>query len=125
MARILIIEDVPDQRQALSELLSGAGHEVSDVPHGKAALQLLRNQPVEIVITDMIMPEMDGVETIVKLRRDHPHVKIVAVSGDGIAGPASYLRVARSLGVHQVLAKPFTASEILNAITSALAAPRQ
>jgi CheY-like chemotaxis protein len=120
MVRILIIEDSADERQALADLLAGAGHRVYCAPNGKVALQLLRERRVELVITDMLMPEMEGVETIVALRRDHPEVKIIAVSGGGAFVPDNCLDLARNLGAQRVLTKPFTLGEILDSIQAAL-----
>src|SRR5215831_12752282 len=121
MARILIIEDNDDDRESLEELLVIAKHNVCSAPNGKVAMQMLRERRVELVITDMLMPEMDGVETIVALRREYPDIKIIAVSGSGVISSGSYLRLARSLGAQFVLPKPFTASEILDAIENLLA----
>jgi CheY-like chemotaxis protein len=116
MARILIIEDADDERASLRESLICAGHRVCCALNGKAALPLLREWHVDIVITDMLMPEMDGVETIINLRRDYPDLKIIAVSGLRGANPDVYLRLARNLGAHVVMAKPFTTNEILEVI---------
>jgi CheY-like chemotaxis protein len=122
MARILIIEDNDADRESLEELLVLAQHNISSAPNGKVAMQILRERRVELVITDMLMPEMDGVETIVALRRDYPDIKIIAVSGGGVVSSGNYLRLAKGLGAQFVLPKPFTASEILDAIQNLLAA---
>jgi CheY-like chemotaxis protein len=120
MARILIIEDNDDDRESLEELLQIAKHNVCSAPNGKVAMQILRERRVDLVITDMLMPEMDGVETIMALRREYPGIKIIAVSGSGVISSNSYLRLASSLGAQYVLPKPFAASEILSAIDSVL-----
>jgi CheY-like chemotaxis protein len=122
VARILIVEDSPEERALLSELLSMAGHEVCLAAHGREALRLLREKPVELAITDMLMPEMDGVETMLALRRDHPGVKIIAVSGGGVFGADHCLRLARNLGARRILEKPYTPEEMLNAVQCALGA---
>ena len=118
MARILIIEDCDDDRQGLEELLVYAKHHVSSAPNGKVGLELLRDRQIDVVITDMVMPEMDGVETILKLRREYPQVKIIAVSNDGVVSSDYYLRLARGLGAQLMLSKPYSASEMLEAIES-------
>jgi DNA-binding response OmpR family regulator len=120
MERILIVEDDERERQSLAELL-GAHYEVSSAPNGKVALRLLQEKPVELLITDMVMPEMDGVETIVAVRRQYPAVKIMAVSDGGVVSSNHYLRLAQNLGAQSTLAKPFSASEILGAIEGLLA----
>ena len=116
MARILVIEDSSEERQALADLLIGSGHRVCCAANGKVGLQLLRERHVEIVITDMLMPEMEGVETILTLRREFPDIKIIAVSGGGVFVRENCLQLARTLGAHRVLTKPFTFGEILEAI---------
>jgi CheY-like chemotaxis protein len=120
MARILIIEDSGEERRALADLLIGSGHRVCCAPNGKVALQLLRERHVELVITDMLMPEMEGVETIMTLRREYPHLKIIAVSGGGVFVRENCLQLARTLGAKRVLTKPFTFGEILEAIQATL-----
>jgi len=120
MARILVIEDAPDERQLLTEVLSVAGHEVCPVSHGLEALNLLRQTSVELAITDLLMPEMDGIETILAMRQKFPWVKIIAVSGGGVFGPEHCLRLARNLGARHVLEKPFTSEEMLRAVKSVL-----
>jgi CheY-like chemotaxis protein len=116
MARILVIEDADDEREFLRELLMSAGHQVCVARNGKIALSLLREWHVEAVVTDMLMPEMDGVETIMALRQQYPDVKIIAVSGVGSVSPGYCLRLARNLGAQIVIPKPFAPGEILDAI---------
>ena len=120
MARILIIEDCTEERRALADLLIGSGHRVCCAPNGKVGLQLLRERPIEVVITDMLMPEMEGVETITKIRRDYPDVKIIAVSGGGVFVRENCLQLARTLGAQRVLTKPFKFGEILEAIQAVI-----
>jgi CheY-like chemotaxis protein len=121
MARILIVEDSADERQALADLLAAVPHEVCAAPNGKTVLALLRERPCDLVIVDMIMPEMDGVETILAVRRKYPDLKIMAVSGGGVAGFDKYLNLSRQLGVQQFLPKPFTNDEMLRAVQRLLA----
>ena len=118
MVRILIIEDSSEECRALADLLIGSGHRVCCAPNGKVALQLLHERHIELVITDMLMPEMEGVETIMAIRREHPDIKIIAVSGGGIFVRENCLQLARTLGAQRVLTKPFTFGEILEAIQS-------
>ena len=120
MAKILIIDDSEDERQLLSEILRAAGYQVCSASHGKEALRLLREQPVELAVTDLLMPEMDGIETILALRREHPGTKIIAVSGGGVFGPDHCLRLARDLGAGRVLEKPFTSADLVHAVQPSL-----
>jgi CheY-like chemotaxis protein len=116
MTRILVIEDDTVIRRVLSLNLVNAGYTVFEATHGADALLQLRKNRTDLVITDMLMPEMDGVETIQQLRRTFPDVKIIAISGGGMASADYYLKIARELGVGKTLKKPFTFPELLDAI---------
>jgi CheY-like chemotaxis protein len=121
MPRILIIDPDPFNCRRLKETLSNAGYFVDSASNGKLALKELQEQRVHLVITEMVMPEMDGVEIIQTLRRDYPKIKLLALCGDGIVSADRYLRLARTLGAHQVVAKPYTQEEILYAVINVLA----
>jgi len=116
MTRILLIEDDSTLRWFLYHNLIKEGYAVFDAVHGADGLLQLRKNPVDLVITDMLMPEMDGVETIQQLRRSFPGVKIIAISGGGMASPDHYLKIARKLGAGKTMKKPFTFPELLGAI---------
>ncbi|HWX20059.1 MAG TPA: response regulator, partial [Candidatus Binatia bacterium] len=116
MPRILIIDNDDYVRGWLRDVLIEARHEVGVAPNGRVGLRELNQRPADLVITEMLLPEMDGVETILALRRGHPGTKIIAVSAGGIVAAHSYLRLARALGVDRTLAKPFTQSELLDSI---------
>jgi CheY-like chemotaxis protein len=120
--RVLLVEDDEDLRHALARLLTQNGYEVAQAPNGRLALQHMEQQPAQVVVTDMLMPEMDGVETILALRRAYPEVKIIAISGGGINPAENYLALARTLGTHKVLAKPFVPLELLEAIRESIGA---
>jgi DNA-binding response OmpR family regulator len=113
MAKILVIEDDAEVRDYLKRLLVRAGHEVRVAENGKAGVAMQATEPVELVITDIIMPEKDGIETILDLRRDHPNLKVVAISGGGRLAPDNYLHSARLLGADAAIKKPFSNEEIL------------
>jgi len=121
MKRILLVDDDAAFREPLCEWLSRNGYEVQTAQNGSVALKLYRQQAADLVITDLIMPEAEGLETIGALRRLQPNVKIIAMSGGGRIGPIEYLTIARNLGAHRVLAKPFSCQEILDAVESSLA----
>ncbi len=114
--RILVVEDNELLRQMLARLLRRTGYEVAEAENGCTALQRMQEWPADLVITDMIMPRMDGVELILVLRRDHPHVKIIAMSGNGLTSAETQLRIARLLGTHEVLVKPLCPREFLGTI---------
>jgi CheY-like chemotaxis protein len=118
--RILLVEDDETLRTALAQLLSHAGYEVLDAANGLGALRLLSLQPVDLIVTDMLMPEMDGVEMIFAARRLYPKVKIIAISGGGISSSDPHLQVARSLRAHKVMAKPIVPADFLSAVHQVL-----
>ena len=120
MARVLIIEDDAQTRKTLRNILERARHEVVEAHNGKVGISLYREEPADLVIADMIMPEVDGVETIMKLRQDSPDVKIIAISGGGRIGPDAYLFAAGKLGALRTLPKPFGKKELLGVVEEVL-----
>jgi len=121
MKRILVIDDDMQMRQMLTLTLERAGYVVVEAPNGEEGLMLYRQDPTDLVITDIIMPEKDGVETIVELRRDFPDAKIIAISG-GSRGIDSQgcLSYVKGLGVSHVFIKPFDRKELLDVIQEQL-----
>ena len=122
VAKILLLDDNTALHEPLAEILSLAGHEVTTTASGLEAVEHVRLSPCDLVITDIIMPEQDGIETIIKLRKFSPTLKIIAVSGGGILDGKFYLELASHLGADAVLEKPFSAADILAAITVAVGA---
>ena len=120
MARILVIDDEELVRFTLKQALQKAGHEVLEAADGKDGVAVSKRSPVDLIITDIIMPEKEGVETIVELRRDDPDVKIIAISGGGRTGTTDYLELAQKLGSQRVLRKPFGRQELLEAVQETL-----
>ncbi|MFZ2961281.1 MAG: response regulator [Candidatus Ozemobacteraceae bacterium] len=120
MARILIIDDEDQIRKLLRQILEGAGHTVIDAADGRTGGNLFRQEPADLVITDIFMPEMGGIETIHDLRREFPGVKIIAISGGARGGSFDFLPVAESFGARRTVSKPFTREEILTAIHEVL-----
>jgi DNA-binding response OmpR family regulator len=111
--RILVIEDNSGLREHLRVALESQAYAVLTARNGKEALGYLDGHPVDVVLTDLFMPEMDGIETIAALRRKFPRVRVVAMSGrPGV----DYLAVARELGVSCTLRKPFEFDELLAAL---------
>ncbi len=120
MAQILIIDDDDIIRRMLRLMLTKAGYTVLDAANGKEGLELFRNNDVDLVLTDLIMPEKEGIEMIVELRSDFPDVKIIAMSGGAQMGPEGYLQMADALGAQQTLKKPIARQDLLNAIEQLL-----
>ena len=120
MARILIIDDDPHFREMLAEGLGRAGFEVIEADNGLKGVMLFRQDPADVVIADILMPEREGLETIMELRRDFPGVKVIAVSGGGTARPDRYLKIALKLGADTALTKPFSFGTLLLTIAGLL-----
>ncbi|MBU8870187.1 MAG: response regulator [Gemmatimonadales bacterium] len=119
-ARILLIEDDKVTRDVLKIILENAGHKVTEAANGVEGCHYYRQEATDIVITDIVMPEKEGLETIRELRRDFPHVKIIAISG-GCRGTAEkYLHLAESLGADIKLKKPILSAELLDATSRLL-----
>lgn len=118
MARILVFDDDQEMLDAVRAILEEAGHEVEEASDGVRGLSLYREAPSEIVITDIRMPEKTGHETILELRAQFPHVKIIAMSGGGAVGVDLYMQVARKLGADVAITKPFAPDELLSAVRS-------
>ena len=121
MPRILLVDDNEPFRKMLHKTLEHAGYEVQEAPNGKAALEAYRHQPSDLVITDLVMPEKEGIETIMEFRRLNPAIRIIAISGGGRMKPKSNLEMAAKLGARATLAKPFSQQELLQAIKQVLA----
>jgi len=113
---ILIIDDDELLRQMLARCLATNGYVVREAGNGHEGLRQMRERPALLVITDIVMPDMEGIETIRHLRRDYPRTKIVAISGGGIGDPQDYLKIARELGALRTFVKPFQAAELLAVI---------
>jgi DNA-binding response OmpR family regulator len=122
-ARILLIDDEPALRDLFKALLEAQGHEVAIAEHGRAAMEILRQQPFDLVMTDVLMPEQDGIETIVQIRSHWPKLRVLAMTGGGHLDAHYYLRVAKNLGATSLLQKPFSADELLHAIRGLLTVP--
>ena len=122
MARILVIDDQPEIRRLIRQLLESAGHTVVEASNGAEGLRLQQAGPAEVIITDLFMPEMDGIEVLTALRRLNIRVPVIAISGGGQFGQLDLLRTARRLGAFRSLTKPFALRDLLDASREALAA---
>ena len=124
MASILVIDDDALIRQSLETALTRPGHLVRSAGDGVEGLKLFRAQAADLVITDLVMPEQDGLATIMDLRRIAPDLRIIAISGGMIQNPQLYLQLAEKLGADRVLSKPFSLAELLAVVAAVLALPR-
>ncbi len=121
MAQILVVDDDGAVRRVLRKHLETEGHQVCEAPNGDVALELMRTDPPDLLITDAYMPGMDGIEFTIRVRQQGINTNIVAISGGGFKDGAEVLERARSLGAVRALAKPFTRDELLEAVDAGLA----
>ena len=112
----MVVDDDSQIRELMCQALTQWGHTVTCAENGSIALGFIRKQLFDSVVTDILMPGKDGLELIGELRRSHPGVRIVAISGGGRGSSSHYLDVAKSLGAHAVLTKPFSFSELAAAL---------
>jgi CheY-like chemotaxis protein len=130
MQNILVVDDELDVRDSLKRVLDRAGYLVRTVANAVDAITELERSPADLVITDIIMPKLDGVQAIEMIRKAFPTIRIIAISGGGNFGisaykPAAitttaYLASAQNAGAHLVLTKPFEAVELIRAVEKVL-----
>ena len=120
MSLILLIEDDKDLRCMIRTALVRKDFNVIEADNGKDALIQFKPGITDLVITDLIMPDEDGLEVIMKIRKKKPGIKIIAISGGGKAGPGNYLNLAKALGADAVFPKPFSIIELVSKIESLL-----
>ena len=120
MARILIIDDESQIRSMLRLMLERVGYEVMEAADGMEGIRQYRDNPADLIITDLIMPNKDGIGMIIDLKKEFPQVKIIAMSGGGVNRPEGYLDGAKKLGATRTLTKPIDRDEMLTAVKDTL-----
>ena len=120
MPHILLVDDDAPLRDALHKTLVRAGYDVEDASGGTEALKAFRQQPHDLVITDIVMVDGEGLDLIRALRKIDSHVKIIAMSGGGLGKADDYLNLANRFGATAVLAKPFSGPEVLACVSAVL-----
>jgi DNA-binding response OmpR family regulator len=120
MARILVIDDNLDLARALIKRLERSGHSAVIAADGNAGLDIFRAQPIDLILTDILMPEKEGLETIREIRKENPLVPIIAMSGGGYATGTDYLRLAMKFGANASLQKPFEQHELVALVAELL-----
>ncbi len=118
MATILVIDDEQQVRSLLRKALSGAGYEVKEATNGREGLEQYRQSPADLVITDILMPDEDGLEATLELTREFPDAKIIAITGG--SGDRNFLDVAKLFGARRTLTKPFELDKLLGAVQEEL-----
>ena len=120
MARILVIDDDATVRLSVKLALEDADHAVQAAADGREGTVLFRKSPADLVITDIFMPEKEGLETIDEIKRLRPQTKIIAISGGGRMAPDDYLMIAKSLGADRSLQKPFDIQHLVEVVAELL-----
>ena len=122
MQKILIIDDEPHILMMLKKMMEKAGYDIDLASNGHEGMKLFQKSPSDLVITDIIMPEKEGLETIREMKRIQPELKIIAMSGGGKISAESYLETASIFGANRVIQKPFTQKEMVTAVNELMVA---
>jgi two-component system, chemotaxis family, chemotaxis protein CheY len=120
MAHVLVVDDEGQMRKLIRLVMEQEGHTVVEAPNGKKAIQHLQEAEIDLVISDIVMPDMDGLELIRGIRRNHPGIKILAISGAGKEGPGLYLNMAEHFGADEILMKPFSPDQLIKKVSAVL-----
>lgn len=123
MTKVLVIDDEDMVRLTLCQMLEVAGYVVTEASDGRKGVAMQAADPADIVLTDILMPGQEGIETIIQLRQLTPGVKVIAISGGARVNNVDLLEVARTMGADAVLAKPFTMRELIGALNDCLGKP--
>ncbi len=120
MAGILLVEDNDDLRTMLKGSLEKQMHRIMEASNGREALIKFKSSVTDLVITDLLMPEQDGIGLIMELKKKKPDIKIIAISGGGKIGPSNYLDIAKTLGADAVFPKPFNLNQFIDEVEDLL-----
>jgi DNA-binding NtrC family response regulator len=116
MTKILVIDDDVIVRETIIQILEDQGYQVVGAEDGRRGLAAFRSERPDLVITDIIMPEKEGIQTITEIRRERPDAKIIAISGGGRIGNTDFLKIAQKLGATDIISKPFDPDDFLNRV---------
>lgn len=120
MAKIIVIDDEPYILLMLKKMLEKEGHQVEMATNGVEGIDLYHKNGADLIITDIVMPEKEGLETIINLKTENPSLKVIAISGGGRVDSREYLHSAQLLGAEKIFQKPFKKDEIVNAVNELL-----
>lgn len=123
MAKILLVDDDLALRSTLRRILLRANHEVVEAEDGTQAVLAARGRSPDLVITDLIMPNKEGMEIMIEFKKEQPRIPVIVMSGGGRLDARDYLQMATRMGAARTLAKPFGAQELLSAVDEVLKAP--
>jgi len=120
MARVIVIDDQEPIRRIVRRALENDGHEVFEASDGEVGMELLERAPADVVITDIFMPGMDGIQTLREIRKRFPAIKVIAMSGGDSTGLLDLRQDAELLGALKSIQKPFNAREIVALVRGVL-----
>lgn len=120
MANILVVDDQKEIRTLIERILVRENHSIYQAADGNEGLAVFETESIDLIITDLLMPEKEGMEMIKQIRKTHPAIKIIAISGGGIVDSATYLHVASILGANKTISKPFKAADLIAAVNELL-----
>jgi two-component system, chemotaxis family, chemotaxis protein CheY len=120
MATILLLEDNVPLAEVMMQALRASGHVITHAETGRAGIELLRVQAYDLLITDVVMPDQDGIETVMWMRENQPHVPIITISGDSPRHAQLYLSITQKFGVMRTLLKPFGPELLLRTVAEVL-----
>lgn len=120
MATILVIDDEAQLRKLIVRILEKENHRVIAARNGIEGIKYFQEQHIDLVITDILMPEKDGIEVIREIKKSNPEVDVVAISGGGQLGADQYLKMANKLGAQYTLLKPFQRNDLINIVNHLL-----
>ena len=120
MSRILVVDDDAQVRELICAILATCEYDIAEATNGKSAVRMYREQPFDMVITDLVMPDMEGIELIGELRKIDQNVKVIAISGGFLAASDTYLKTAKLMGAQHTLPKPFDTDELLSVVAAVL-----
>lgn len=116
MARILVIDDEYEVRSTIRLMLEREGHDVVEALDGQEGIEHFLKDSADLIITDILMPNQDGIETLLQLHADHPDIPVIVISGNA----AEHLDLAKEFGAHSVIPKPFTYKDLTTRVADAL-----
>ncbi|MFC1747289.1 response regulator [Pseudomonadota bacterium] len=121
MANILVVDDEEPIRSLVRKILTKDGHDVMEAENGQIACDMFSSADIDLIVTDLVMPEKNGIEMIMEIKRLNPNVKVIAISGGiGFSGQIDLLSVASLLGAKHIIKKPFGVEDIRNAVNDML-----
>ena len=120
MARVLVVDDEAQVRGLIRLILQPEGCTVVEASDGKRAIKYIQEGGIDLVISDIVMPDMDGLELIKGIRSINPGLKILAISGAGKEGPGLYLNIAENFGADAILVKPFAPDQLIEKVSALL-----